>query len=64
MGRTGLVGKGLLRRWGPNHAAGPIATRYVPVMFYLLLIVRKISCQQRWSFCTSYKNNLCNRKAF
>ena len=28
MGRTGMVGKGLLRRWGPNHAADPIATRY------------------------------------
>ena len=33
MGRTGLVGRGLLRRWGPNHAADPIATRYCNVIF-------------------------------
>ena len=26
-GRTGLVGRGLLGRWGPNHAADPIVTR-------------------------------------
>lgn len=28
MGRTGLVGRGLLGRWGPNHAADPIVTRW------------------------------------
>ncbi|XP_030829332.1 transient receptor potential cation channel subfamily M member-like 2 isoform X2 [Strongylocentrotus purpuratus] len=27
-GRTGLSGRGLLGRWGPNHAADPIATRW------------------------------------
>uniref|UniRef100_A0A452Q9U9 Nudix hydrolase domain-containing protein n=1 Tax=Ursus americanus TaxID=9643 RepID=A0A452Q9U9_URSAM len=27
-GRTGLVGRGLLGRWGPNHAADPILTRW------------------------------------
>ncbi|XP_034527440.1 ADP-ribose pyrophosphatase, mitochondrial isoform X3 [Ailuropoda melanoleuca] len=26
-GRTGLIGRGLLGRWGPNHAADPIITR-------------------------------------
>uniref|UniRef100_A0A672KSG6 ADP-ribose pyrophosphatase, mitochondrial-like n=1 Tax=Sinocyclocheilus grahami TaxID=75366 RepID=A0A672KSG6_SINGR len=26
-GRTGLEGRGLLGRWGPNHAADPIVTR-------------------------------------
>lgn len=26
-GRTGIVGRGLLGRWGPNHAADPIVTR-------------------------------------
>lgn len=26
-GRTGLQGRGLLGRWGPNHAADPIVTR-------------------------------------
>ncbi|XP_004681478.1 PREDICTED: ADP-ribose pyrophosphatase, mitochondrial [Condylura cristata] len=27
-GRTGLAGRGLLGRWGPNHAADPIITRW------------------------------------
>ena len=29
-GRTGLSGRGLLGKWGPNHAADPIVTRYHP----------------------------------
>jgi ADP-ribose pyrophosphatase len=28
MGRTGLRGRGRLGRWGPNHAADPIVTRW------------------------------------
>uniref|UniRef100_A0A915KKC8 PH domain-containing protein n=1 Tax=Romanomermis culicivorax TaxID=13658 RepID=A0A915KKC8_ROMCU len=27
-GRTGLRGRGLLGKWGPNHAADPVVTRY------------------------------------
>lgn len=27
MGRTGMKGRGLLGRFGPNHAADPIVTR-------------------------------------
>jgi len=27
-GRTGLKGRGVLGRWGPNHAADPIVTRW------------------------------------
>lgn len=27
-GRTGLQGRGLLGKWGPNHAADPIVTRW------------------------------------
>ncbi|CAJ0959795.1 unnamed protein product, partial [Mesorhabditis belari] len=27
MGRTGLQGRGILGRWGPNHAADPLVTR-------------------------------------
>lgn len=27
-GRTGIVGRGLLGRWGPNHAADPIVTKW------------------------------------
>ena len=26
-GRTGIRGRGLLGRWGPNHAADPLVTR-------------------------------------
>merc|ERR1719445_1128949 len=29
MGRTGLAGRGHLWRWGPNHAADPIVTRWM-----------------------------------
>ena len=29
MGRTGMRGLGLLGKWGPNHAADPIVTRFV-----------------------------------
>lgn len=28
LGRTGIKGRGLLGRWGPNHAADPIITRW------------------------------------
>ena len=27
VGRTGMIGRGLLGKWGPNHAADPIVTR-------------------------------------
>ena len=27
VGRTGMIGRGLLGRWGPNHAADPVVTR-------------------------------------
>lgn len=27
-GRTGIIGRGLLGRWGVNHAADPIVTRW------------------------------------
>ena len=28
VGRTGITGRGLLGRWGPNHAADPIVSRW------------------------------------
>lgn len=28
VGRTGIYGRGLLGRWGPNHAADPVVTRW------------------------------------
>lgn len=33
-GRTGIEGRGSLGRFGPNHAADPIATRFVMRVFY------------------------------
>lgn len=33
VGRTGMVGRGLLGRWGPNHAADPVVTRYILVLY-------------------------------
>jgi len=30
-GRTGMIGRGLLGKWGPNHAADPIVTRFALV---------------------------------
>ena len=27
-GRTGLTGRGVLGKWGPNHAADPLVTRW------------------------------------
>lgn len=27
-GRTGLTGRGILGKWGPNHAADPLVTRW------------------------------------
>eukprot|EP00116_Pleurobrachia_bachei_P012624 sb/3472886/ len=28
VGRTGIKGRGLLGKWGPNHAADPVVTRW------------------------------------
>ncbi|CAH0398310.1 unnamed protein product [Chilo suppressalis] len=30
-GRTGITGRGVLGRWGPNHAADPVVTRWKPL---------------------------------
>ena len=32
MGRTGIAARGLLGRWGPNHVAESIVTRYEPMV--------------------------------
>ena len=39
-GRTGLSGRGLLGRWGPNHAADPIVTRYHMGKLQVVLVLR------------------------
>lgn len=40
-GRTGLRGRGLLGRWGPNYAADPIVTRYNPQTGKLQLVASR-----------------------
>ena len=48
-GRTGLRGRGLLGKWGPNHAADPIVTRKDPKEGRLQVVViqRKDTKQAR-----------------
>ena len=36
MGRTGIRGRGLLGRWGPNHAGDPIVTRLEIIIVFKL----------------------------
>ena len=33
-----MIGRGLLGKWGPNHAADPLVTRYI---IYLLILQPK-----------------------
>ena len=37
-GRTGLAGRGLLGKWGANHAADPIVTRFHPTAGHLQVV--------------------------
>ncbi|CEF68661.1 ADP-ribose pyrophosphatase, mitochondrial [Strongyloides ratti] len=41
IGRTGLKGRGVLGRWGPNHAADPIVTRILDNKLQFVAIKRK-----------------------
>ncbi|GMT14777.1 hypothetical protein PFISCL1PPCAC_6074 [Pristionchus fissidentatus] len=41
MGRTGLSGRGILGRWGPNHAADPIVSRFKDGRLQFVAIKRK-----------------------
>jgi len=42
-GRTGIAGRGLLGKWGPNHAGDPVVTRHHPKTkkLQILVITRK-----------------------
>jgi len=46
-GRTGMTGRGLLGRWGPNHAADPIVTRRMDGRIEMVAIRRKDT--QEWA---------------
>ena len=39
VGRTGVVGRGRLGRWGPNHAADAIVTRHLFKLFKFFILM-------------------------
>lgn len=41
MGRTGLRGRGVLGRWGPNHAADPIVSAFRDGCLHFIGIERR-----------------------
>ena len=45
VGRTGMRGRGLLGKWGPNHAADPIVTRFHPTNKQLQVCGRAFGAQ-------------------
>ena len=48
-GRTGVRGRGLLGKWGPNHAADPIVTRYHPQTGRLQMVAIKRNDTGDWA---------------
>ena len=48
-GRTGMCERGLLGKWGPNHAADPIVTRYDPKTGALQVVAIKRRDTGQWA---------------
>lgn len=48
-GRTGIVGRGHLGKWGPNHSGDPIVTRYHPSTGEVQLVVIKRRDTGAWA---------------
>ena len=48
-GRTGMRGRGLLGKWGPNHAADPIVTRFHPLSGQLQMVAVQRHDTGRWA---------------
>merc|ERR1719424_272131 len=48
-GRTGLRGRGLLGKWGPNHAADPIVTRFHPESGQLQVVAIQRKDTLQWA---------------
>ena len=44
LGRTGIQGRGLLGKWGPNHAADAIVTRVSPTTGFLEILLIQRGC--------------------
>ena len=55
VGRTGVCGRGRLARWGPNHAADPIVTRYLSLECVISLNICEpnihATCDKRSVMC-------------
>ena len=49
VGRTGLRGRGLLGKWGPNHAADPIVTRHHPETGKLQMVAIQRKDTRHWA---------------
>jgi len=49
VGRTGMCGRGLLGKWGPNHAADPIVTRYHPETGALQVVAIQRKDTRQWA---------------
>ena len=47
-GRTGITGRGLLGKWGPNHAADPIVTRFHPYTNQLQVVAIQRQDTKAW----------------
>jgi len=39
VGRTGIIGRGVLPRWGPNHAGLAVVTRYIMFCNFIAFFV-------------------------
>jgi ADP-ribose pyrophosphatase len=48
-GRTGLAGRGLLGKWGANHAADPIVTRFDPESGRLQVVAIQRRDTKQWA---------------
>jgi ADP-ribose pyrophosphatase len=49
VGRTGLAGRGLLGKWGANHAADPIVTRFCPKSGRLQVVAIQRKDTMQWA---------------
>ena len=49
VGRTGLAGRGLLGKWGSNHAADPIVTRFHPAGGQLQVVAIQRKDTGQWA---------------
>lgn len=49
VGRTGLAGRGLLGKWGANHAADPIVTRFHPQTGQLQVVAIQRKDTGQWA---------------